>query len=105
LKKIGSPLPAVMITGQSNVAMAVEVMKAGASDFLEKPLRGVELLAGVARALEPSRDSGKLTEWRKDAADHLASVPMLTDDSQMGSDLRIWADEENRTNFDRRCGS
>ena len=74
LKKVGSPLLAVMIAGQSDVPMAVEVMKAGASDFLEKPLRGVELLAGVARALELSRDSGKLMEWRKDAADHLASL-------------------------------
>jgi two-component system CheB/CheR fusion protein len=74
LNKVGSQLPAVMITGQSDVPMAVEVMKAGASDFLEKPLHGVELLAGVARALELSRDSGKLTEWRKDAADHLASL-------------------------------
>lgn len=74
LKKVGSPLPAVVITGQSDVPMAVEVMKAGASDFLEKPLHGVELLAGVARALELSRDSGKLTQWRKDAADHLASL-------------------------------
>ena len=74
LKKVGSPLPAVMITGQSDVQMAVEVMKAGASDFLEKPLHGVELLAGVARALELSRDSGKLMEWHKDAADHLASL-------------------------------
>jgi two-component system, chemotaxis family, CheB/CheR fusion protein len=74
LKKVGSPLPAVMITGQSDVPMAVEVMKAGASDFLQKPLRGVELLAGVARALELSRDSGKLMEWRKDASDHLASL-------------------------------
>ena len=74
LNKVGSQLPAVMITGQSDVPMAVEVMKAGASDFLEKPLRGVEILAGVARALELSRDSGKLMEWRKDAADHLASL-------------------------------
>jgi two-component system, chemotaxis family, CheB/CheR fusion protein len=74
LRKIGSPLPAVMITGQSDVPMAVEVMKAGASDFLEKPLHSVELLAGVARALELSRDSGKLTEWRKDAADHLETL-------------------------------
>jgi hypothetical protein len=31
-----------------------------------------------------------------------ASVLTLTDDSQMSSDLRIWANEENRTNFDRR---
>jgi two-component system, chemotaxis family, CheB/CheR fusion protein len=49
-------------------------MKAGASDFLEKPIRGVELLVGVGRALESSRDAGKLMEWRKDAADHLAGL-------------------------------
>lgn len=42
--------------------------------MLQNPLRGVELLAGVARALELSRDSRKPTEWRKDAADHLASL-------------------------------
>jgi two-component system CheB/CheR fusion protein len=54
--------------------MAVEAMKAGAADFLEKPIRGIELLAGVVRALASSQDSGKLTEWRKDAADHLACL-------------------------------
>jgi two-component system CheB/CheR fusion protein len=63
-----------MITGQSDVPMAVEAMKAGATDFLEKPIRGIELLADVKRALESSHDSGKLTEWRKDAADHLACL-------------------------------
>ena len=29
------------------------------------------------------------------------SVPMLTNDSQIGSDLRVWADEDDRTNFDQ----
>jgi two-component system CheB/CheR fusion protein len=54
--------------------MAVEAMKAGATDFLEKPIHGVELLAGVGRALESSHDSGKLSEWSKDAADQLACL-------------------------------
>ncbi len=74
LKSAGSLLPAIMITGQSDVPMAVEAMKAGAADFLEKPIRGIELLAGVVRALASSQDFGKLTEWRKDAADHLACL-------------------------------
>jgi two-component system CheB/CheR fusion protein len=74
LKDTGYPVPAIMITGRSDVPTAVEAMKAGASDFLEKPVRGVELLSGIARALERSRDSGKLTEWRKDAANHLAGL-------------------------------
>jgi hypothetical protein len=29
------------------------------------------------------------------------SVPMLTNDSQIGSDLRVWADEDDRTDFDQ----
>jgi len=74
LKDAGHPVPAIMITGHSDVPMAVEAMKAGASDFLEKPIRGTELLAGIARALEQASDSGKLTSWRKNAADHLAGL-------------------------------
>ncbi len=74
LRDTGHPVPAIMITGRIDVPTAVEAMKAGASDFLGKPIHGIELLSGVARALELSRDSGKLTEWRKDAADHLAGL-------------------------------
>jgi two-component system CheB/CheR fusion protein len=74
LKDAGHLVPAIMITGSSDVPMAVEAMKAGASDFLEKPIRGAELLEGVGRALESSRDSGKLMEWRKHAADHLVGL-------------------------------
>jgi two-component system CheB/CheR fusion protein len=74
LKDAGHLVTAIMITGNSDVPMAVEAMKAGASDFLEKPIRGAELLDGVGRALESSRDSGKLIEWRKDAADHLVGL-------------------------------
>lgn len=74
LKNVGYSVPTIMITGQSDVPMAVEAMKAGAADFLEKPIRGVELLAGVAHALELSRDSGKLMKSRADAADNLARL-------------------------------
>ena len=31
------------------------------------------------------------------------SVPVLTTDSQIGLDLRVWADAEDRTDFDQRC--
>jgi two-component system CheB/CheR fusion protein len=74
LKSAGHSVPAIMITGQSDVPMAVDAMKAGAADFLEKPIHGVELLASVRRTLESFHDSGKLTEWCKDAADHLARL-------------------------------
>ncbi len=52
LRSDGHRLPAIMITGNSDVAMAVEAMKAGALDFIEKPIGREELIAGVDRALD-----------------------------------------------------
>ena len=74
LHEAGHGLPAIMITGNSDVAIAVEAMKAGASDFIEKPISRAELLAFVDRALEQSRDSSKLAAWREDAASHIAGL-------------------------------
>ena len=70
----GHRLPAIMITGYGDVPMAVQAMKAGASDFIEKPINRTELLASVERALEQSRDSNKLFAWREDAAKHVAGL-------------------------------
>jgi two-component system CheB/CheR fusion protein len=74
LRDAGHHLPAIMITGSSDVSMAVEAMKAGASDFLEKPIRRGELRASIALALEQSRDSNKLTAIREDAAHRVACL-------------------------------
>jgi two-component system CheB/CheR fusion protein len=67
-------LPAIMITGQSDVPMAVQAMKAGAIDFVEKPLDRGELFASIERALEQSRDATKLSAWRESAAKHIAGL-------------------------------
>jgi len=74
LKESGHQVPAIMISGQNDVPIAVEAMKAGASDVLQKPIRGVELLEGVRRALELSRESAKRLQWHKQAADHLVGL-------------------------------
>ena len=49
LSDAGHRLPAIMITGNSDVPMAVQAMKAGASDFIEKPI-GRERTARQRRA-------------------------------------------------------
>ncbi len=64
----GNRLPAIMITGHSDVAMVVAAMQAGAIDFIEKPVGRDELLASVERALELARDSGKLVARQEQAA-------------------------------------
>ncbi|MDR3498781.1 MAG: chemotaxis protein CheB [Parvibaculum sp.] len=70
----GHSLPSIMITGNSDVAMAVQAMKAGASDFIEKPVGRADLIASIDRALERSRDAGKELAWRETAADNLAGL-------------------------------
>jgi two-component system, chemotaxis family, CheB/CheR fusion protein len=74
LREVGDRLPAIMITGSSDVQMAVQTMKAGASDFIEKPVSAPALLAGVERALEQSHDLSKAIAWRADAASHIANL-------------------------------
>jgi two-component system CheB/CheR fusion protein len=64
----GHAMPAIMITGASDVTIAVDAMRAGAVDFIEKPVGVSDLLAIVDRALEQSHDASKLHAWRADAA-------------------------------------
>jgi two-component system CheB/CheR fusion protein len=74
LRQTGHDLPAIIITGQSDVPMAVEAMKAGAVDFIEKPVSRMELLASLHRAFDQARDVTKVTAWRAEAAGHIASL-------------------------------
>ena len=74
LRDAGSRLPAIMITGRSDVAMAVQAMKVGASDFIEKPVGRDDLLASIDRALDQARDKGKQVVWREDAARNVGAL-------------------------------
>jgi two-component system, LuxR family, response regulator FixJ len=51
LNRLGVPLPVIMMTAHGDVARAVRAMKAGAVDFLEKPLDEETLLNGIEAAL------------------------------------------------------
>ena len=74
LSASGHTLPAIVITGHGDVAMAVRSMKAGALDFLEKPVRAPELLASVAHALDHSRGADVQAARHADAAATIAGL-------------------------------
>jgi RNA polymerase sigma factor (sigma-70 family) len=59
LSKLGSTLPIVFLTGYADVGTAVQAIKAGAEDFLTKPVSSQKLLHAVERAMarhEASRE-------------------------------------------------
>ena len=52
-----SPLPIVFITGHGDVPMAVDTMKKGAMDFIQKPFKEDQLVALVERMLDQAKNT------------------------------------------------
>ena len=67
-------LPVVVMTGFGAVAAAVKAMKAGAADFLEKPLDQTELLAILDRLLSKSQASTEAAEQNELRQSRLARL-------------------------------
>jgi FixJ family two-component response regulator len=68
----------VVITGYASLDVAVEAIKRGAYDFVQKPFKLVEIEAVLDRALEHARLLGQLEAYRKDLEDRVVSrVRML----------------------------
>ena len=52
LRAADAMLPAIMVTGHGDIQMAVEAMKNGAIDFIEKPFSDEVLIESITRAVE-----------------------------------------------------
>lgn len=66
LNKAGSMLPVIFITGHGDVPMAVQAMKEGAFDFIQKPFRDQELVDRINHALQQDAENRKTVLQKAD---------------------------------------
>lgn len=75
MQRHGINLPVVFLTGYADVPTSVRAMKAGAADFLEKPVTRETLLEAIRRALE---NDALQRAAREEARQRSARLQVLT---------------------------
>ena len=74
LNRIGSMLPVIFITGHGDVPMAVQAMKEGAFEFIQKPFRDQDLLDRINHALKQDAENRVTLDRRAEVLQRLESL-------------------------------
>jgi len=74
LQERGSTIPIIFITGHGDVPMAVESMRLGAFDFLQKPFRDQDLMDRVSQALAQNEEAREASEQHHDISQRYATL-------------------------------
>jgi len=69
-----SPFPVIIMTGHGDVPLAVEAMKLGAADFLEKPFEDDRLITMIETAIRQAEPAAKSEAVAQDIAARVASL-------------------------------
>lgn len=70
----GVTLPVIIMTGHGDVSLAVEAMKAGAVDFIEKPFEKAVLLGAIEQGVEKLKKSAASRDRANQAAVRLQAL-------------------------------
>src|ERR1700686_4580558 len=74
LNRMGSMLPVIFITGHGDVPMAVQAMKEGAFEFVQKPFRDQDLLDRINHALKQDAENRSTVARRTEVLHRLESL-------------------------------
>jgi two-component system response regulator FixJ len=74
MKAAGSSFPILVMTGHGDVPLAVEAMKLGAVDFLEKPFEDERLVAMIETAIQQAEPAAKTEAVTQDILARVASL-------------------------------
>jgi two-component system, LuxR family, response regulator FixJ len=74
VRELGIEVPVIVITGHGDVPLAVEAMRFGAVDFLEKPFDDEILLQSVRSALRQQAGTAKRQSERAEIENRLAAL-------------------------------
>jgi len=74
LRERGVGVPVIVITGHGDVPLAVEAMKLGAADFIEKPFDDEALIGAIRSALDKGEGSDRIDQWRREIAERMSGL-------------------------------
>ncbi len=74
LAEIGVRHPVIVMTGHADVPLAIEAVRAGVKDFIEKPFDDDALLASIRMAVAEQAEASELSDQGAEMRDRLATL-------------------------------
>lgn len=74
LQSRGMRVPVIVITGHADVPLAIQAMKAGAAEFIEKPFSDETILGAIKSVAARRADAGALDAERRQVLERLATL-------------------------------